>query len=87
MKAGDIYSVIGAGLPAARARSIAATAVAVDGSGNLLVLDDTFVRALATKKGQFFGLPMQPGQSTPWRAIPADIPATAVRRPAPSSLT
>ena len=61
MKAGDIYSVIGAGLPAARARSIAATAVAVDGSGNLLVLDDTFVRALATKKGQFFGRPMQPG--------------------------
>jgi hypothetical protein len=61
MKAGDIYSVIGAGLPAARSRSIAATAVTVDGSGNLLVFDDTFVRALATKKGQFFGRPMQPG--------------------------
>ena len=61
MKAGDIYTVIGNAAPAARALPIAATGVAVDGSGNLLTFDGTLVQALAVKSGQFYGLQMRAG--------------------------
>jgi hypothetical protein len=61
MKAGDIYTVIGDASPALRALPVAATAVAVDGSGNLLNFDGTLVRALAAKAGKFYGELMRAG--------------------------
>jgi hypothetical protein len=61
MKAGDIYTVIGNASQPARANPVAATAVAVDGTGNLLTFDGTLVRALAVKTGTFYGQPMRAG--------------------------
>ena len=61
MKAGDIYTVIGNASPAARAHPVDMTAVAVDGSGNILTFDDTLVRALAAKPGRFYGKRMRAG--------------------------
>lgn len=62
MKAGDIYTVIGNASPAARAIPVAATAVAVDRTGNLLAFDGLLVRALAVKTGEFFGQQMHAGR-------------------------
>jgi hypothetical protein len=59
MKAGDIYTVIGNASPPGRANAVAATAVAVDGTGNLLTFDGTLVRALAVKAGRFYGRQMR----------------------------
>jgi hypothetical protein len=71
MKAGDIYTVAGAGSgyrsagdggPAAKAR-ISATYVAVDGAGNLVFADDGAgtIRVVAERTGTFYGIPMQAG--------------------------
>jgi len=61
MKAGDIYTVIGNASSPARAKPVAATAVAVDGTGNLLTFDGTLIRALAVKAGRFYGQQMRAG--------------------------
>src|SRR5712691_9785273 len=61
MKAGDIYVVVGSASPSTPALPVAATAVAVDGTGNLLYFDGTLVRALAAKTGKFYGQQMQRG--------------------------
>jgi hypothetical protein len=74
MKAGHIYTVIGSGSPAGQAARapVAAVAVAVDATGNLLTLsttartefagvDNALVQALATKSGRFYGQQMRAG--------------------------
>jgi hypothetical protein len=70
MKAGDIYTVIGQSAPDQRTSPVAAVAVAVDGSGNLLTLTLThsdfgvpagLVTALAATSGSFYGQPMRAG--------------------------
>ena len=70
MKAGDIYTVAGNGLnssgdkgPATRATFSDPASVAADGTGDLLVADDTtnVLRWVAASAGTFFGQPMKAG--------------------------
>jgi hypothetical protein len=71
MKAGDIYTVAGDGksgyngdgIPATRAEVNGPAAVAVDGSGNLVIADngDSRVRVVAVGNGTFYGQAMKAG--------------------------
>ncbi|HEY2577353.1 MAG TPA: hypothetical protein VGI74_13695 [Streptosporangiaceae bacterium] len=77
MKAGDIYSIAGCGTaceegndgPAAKARLVLPCAIAVDGSGNLIVAEygqmlgpqDRWVRLIAAATGYFYGQKMRAG--------------------------
>jgi hypothetical protein len=71
MTAGDIYTVAGNGLsgfsgdggPAAKARIFAPQDAAVDGAGNLLIVDrgNDRIRVVAARAGTFYGRPMTAG--------------------------
>ena len=71
MTAGDIYTIAGSNLhgfagdggPATMAKLWAPSAVAVDGSGNVLIADtdNSRIRLVAAKTGTFYGQPMTAG--------------------------
>jgi hypothetical protein len=69
MTAGDIYTIAGDGVrgftgdggPATSARLYLPAAVAVDGSGNLLVASGARLRVVAEGTGTFYGQPMTTG--------------------------